>query len=173
MSEMDSGAPSQMDPGAREPERSSFPAAFVAGIVVMAIVVGIVVLLSRSSSKLGAGVARHLPFGPTEQAYAPQIHFQNIQLAHADNLLNQEFIYVNGVVSNDGNKTLDALEVRVEFHDPFNQVILEETQRVLGPPADPLKAGQARDFQVTIERKLPATWNQQYPSIRVTGLAFE
>lgn len=173
MSEMDSGAPSQMDPGAGEPERSGFPAAFVAGIIVMAIVVAIVVLLSRSGSKHNLGMTQHLPFGATEQAYAPQIHFQNLQLAHADNLLNQEFIYVNGVVSNNGNETVDGLEVTVQFHDPFNQVILQETQRVLGPPADPLKPGQQRDFQVTLERKLPATWNQQYPSISVSGLTLE
>jgi len=173
MSEMDSGAPSQMDPGAGQPERSSFPAAFVAGIIVMAIIVGIVVFLSRSSSKHGLSLTQHLPFGTAEQAYAPQIHFQNLQLAHADNLLNQEFIYVNGVVSNGGNRPIGALEVTVEFHDPFNQVILQETQRVFGPPTDPLKPGEQRDFQVTLERKLPATWNQQYPSIRVSGVTLE
>jgi hypothetical protein len=173
MNEMDSGAPNQMDPGAGEPERSGFPAAFVAGLIVMAMVVGIVLLFTRSSSKRGPGSTQHLPFGPSEQAYAPQIHFQNLQLAHADNLLNQEFIYVNGVVSNDGNKTVGALEMTVEFHDPFNQVILRETQQVFGPPGDPLKPGQQHDFQVTLERKLPSTWNQLYPSIRVTGLSLK
>lgn len=173
MSEMNSGAPNQMDPGAAEPERSSFPAAFVAGLLVMAIVVGIVLFLTRSSSKHGVGLAQHLPFGPSEQAYAAQIHFQNLQLAHADNLLNQEFVYVNGIVSNDGNRAIGALELTVEFHDPFNQTILRETQQVFGPPTDPLKPGQQREVQVTLERKLPATWNQQYPSIRITGLTLE
>ena len=173
MSEMDSGAPNQMDPGAGKPERSGFPAAFIAGLIVMAIVVGSILFVTRSSSKHGLGLVQHLPFGSSEQVYAPQLHFQNLQLAHADNLLNQEFIYVNGVVSNDGNKIVDALEVTVEFHDQFNQVILQETQQVFGPPGDPLKPGQQRDFQVTLERKLPATWNQQYPSIRVTGLILE
>jgi hypothetical protein len=44
---------------------------------------------------------------------------------------------------------------------------------MFGPTAQPLKGGQQRDFQVTLERGLPAEWNQQYPSIRVTGLIVE
>jgi hypothetical protein len=150
-------------------QRSQFPVAFAAGAVVVLLVLGGVVLLSRGSHPAGPGAAVKLPFGPAEQAYAEHVHFRNIQMAKANNFLNQEFTYVAGTVSNDGARTLRALEVTVEFRDPFNQVILRETEQLVSPKGQPLGGGQRRDFQITLEH-VPVEWNQQYPSIRVTGL---
>jgi hypothetical protein len=64
------------------------------------------------------------------------------------------------------------VEVAFEFHDPFNQVILRETRRLLGPGAKPIGGGERSDFQVSLEY-IPAEWNQQYPTIRVTGLQLQ
>jgi hypothetical protein len=112
------------------------------------------------------------PFGPAEQAYAPHIQFLDIQLAHATNFLNQDFTYVAGTVFNDGPRKVRGLEVTVEFHDPFHQVILRDSNQLIGSKDAPLEPGQRRDFQVQMEH-LPAEWDKQYPSIRVTGLALE
>jgi hypothetical protein len=65
-----------------------------------------------------------------------------------------------------------ALEVTIEFRDALNQVILRETETLIASGAEPLQAGQRRDFQVTLEH-LATGWNQQYPSIRPTGLILE
>jgi len=173
MSEIEPQPEQGMEPVAGERERSAFPAAFAAGIVVMAIVVLGVVLLSRGGKSHMPAATDQLPFGAVEQAYAPQIHFTGLQMAQSSNLLNQQFTYVNGTVSNDGTKTVRALAATVEFHDQFNQVVLRQTQQVVGAGTDPLKAGQSHDFQLTIEQALPAEWNQQYPAIRVTGLVLE
>jgi hypothetical protein len=86
--------------------------------------------------------------------------------------LNQEVTYVAGTVSNDGVATVKEVEVTFEFRDPFNQVILLETRRLLGPNARPLNGGERRDFQVSLEY-VPDEWNQQYPEIRVTGLLLQ
>jgi hypothetical protein len=150
-------------------ERREFPAAFAAGAVIVALVLGGVILLSRGSHPAGPGTAVKLPFGPTEQTYAEHIHFKDIQMAKANNFLNQEFTYVAGTISNDGARTIRALEVTLEFHDPFNQIILRETDPLIGPKDQSLGGGQRRDFQITLEH-VPVEWNQQYPSIRVTGL---
>jgi hypothetical protein len=150
-------------------QRSQFPIAFAAGAVVVLLLLGGVILLSRGSHPNGAGAAAKLPFGPTEQAYAEHIHFKDIQMAKANNFLNQEFTYIAGTLWNDGAHTIRALDVTLEFHDPFNQVILRETESVIGPKDAALQGGQRRDFQITLEH-VPVEWNQQYPSIRVTGL---
>ena len=107
-----------------------------------------------------------------EQTYAERIHFLNVQMARATNFLNQEFTYVAGTISNDGTRTLRALEVTLEFHDPMNQVVLRETQRLIGRSEQPLDGGQRRNFQITLDH-VPATWDQQYPSIRASGLILE
>lgn len=152
----------------REP-RSQFPIAFAAGAVVVLLLLGGVILLSRGSHPNGAGTEVKLPFGPAEQAYAQHIHFNDIHMAKANNFLNQEFTYVAGTLSNDGARTIRALDVTLEFHDPFNQVILRENESLIGPKDQALGGGQRRDFQITLEH-VPPEWNQQYPTIRVTGL---
>ena len=73
-------------------------------------------------------------------------------------------------MSNDGDRNIGAMEVTVEFHDAMNQVILRDSQFVIAPHGDPpLNAGFSTPFQVTLEH-VPAEWNREYPSIRVTGL---
>jgi hypothetical protein len=149
-------------------ERSTFPAAFVIGIVVVLVLVGALILVTRLT-RSKAPAAQPLPFGAAEQAAAARIHFGDPQMAQATNYLNQTITYVAGTISNDGVVTIREIEVTFEFHDPFNQVILRETRRLLGPNAQPIGGGARRDFQVTLDY-IPAEWNQQYPSIRITGL---
>ncbi len=154
-------------------ERSRVPAAFFAGLLIVALVGGGIVLLSKVTQPKRTNAVQKLPFGPEEQAYAAQIHFQNIHLAQSSNLLNQQFTYVAANVSNDGPRTIRALEVTIEFHDQFKQVVLNDTDRIIERTDDPLGATKQRDFQVTLEQSVPLEWNQQYPSIRVTGLILE
>jgi hypothetical protein len=155
---------------AERPNRSGFPAAFAVGAVIVLLLFAGLLLLTRSAGPHRRGAATRLPFGAPEQNYAANIHFQNLELSQASNLLNQEFTYATGKISNDGNRSVEGLEVTLAFHDQFNQVILRETERVVELTAAPLAPGQQRDFQITIEQPIPPEWNQQYPSIRVTGL---
>jgi hypothetical protein len=163
-----------MDPGAsadRE-ERSRLPMALAAGAGVVLLFLAGLILLTRTMKPHGPLAEEKLPFSAAEQAYSERIHFLNVQMARATNFLNQEFTYVAGTISNDGTRTVRALEVTLEFHDPMNQVVLRETQRLIGRSAQPLDGGQRRDFQITLDH-VPATWDQQYPSIRVSGLILE
>jgi hypothetical protein len=153
-------------------ERSSFPIAFALGAAIVLLIVGGLVLASRLTRNRGPASAEHLPFGATEQAAAQRIHFLDPQMGRASNFLNQDVTYIAGVISNDGVATVKEIEVTFEFHDPFNQVILRETRRLLGPNARPLAGGERRDFQISLEY-VPSEWNQQYPSIRVTGLLLQ
>jgi hypothetical protein len=155
-------------------ERSRLPATFAAGIVVVLILGAGIVLLTRiSQSHARSSASEKLPFGSAEQAYAPQIHFEGGPLSRASNLLNQEFTYVAGTITNNGPRNLGAVDVVFEFRDPFNQVILRDTQRLVDPQGEALSVGHSREFQVTLGEPIPSEWNQQYPSIRVTGLILQ
>jgi len=139
-----------------------------AGIVVLLIAAAILIGRGSGDTKT-SGQPAPLPFGAAEQAYAAQIRFSRIQLTQASNMLNQEFTYVVGVVANSGDRSVRAMEVTVEFHDLVNQLVLRDTVRVFPPGTPPLSPAHERDFQLTFER-VPAGWNHQPPSIRVTGL---
>ncbi|HWF37400.1 MAG TPA: hypothetical protein VG322_02710 [Candidatus Acidoferrales bacterium] len=153
-------------------EKSRFPIAFLAGVVVVAILGVILFFVVKSTQPKGIAAAKNLPFGAQEQAYAPRIQFTGIQMAHSTNFLNQEFTFVAGTIVNSGDKAIVALQVVIDFHDQFNQSVLRDSEVVLQPPVAPLPAGQMRDFQVILER-IPSDWNRQYPSIRVSGLVLQ
>ncbi len=155
-----------------EEKQSRFPWPFAVGAVVVLLLAGVVYLISRSAGPSGSAAEQRLAFGPAEQAYAIHVHFIKPEMARAANFLNQEFTSVTGEISNDGVQTIRALEVTIEFHDPFNQLILRETRRLVGAGAPPLLGGQRRAFQVTFDN-IPVEWDQKYPSIKVTGLIIE
>jgi len=161
------------EPGRGSEERSGFPEAFVAGLGIVFIVGACVVLLTRHSrTQQVAAAAAKLPFGPAEQAYASNIQISDVKMARAMNLLKQEFTYVGGTVTNNGARSVAGLVVAIEFRDPFNQVVLRDTQQLIGARNATLAPGQHRDFEVAVEH-VPAQWNQQPPTFRVTGLLFQ
>ena len=164
-----------MEPGESSytAERRRFPIAFLAGAIVMVLLFGGVYLLTRILGSHGPAVTMKLPFGAAEQAYAERIHFTDLHMSRSTNMIKQEFTYVTGTVSNDGVQSIRAMEVTVEFRDSLNQVILRDSQFVIAPSGDPaLNAGLSREFQLTLEH-VPAEWNQEYPSIRVSGLLLQ
>ena len=153
-------------------ERSRLPVAFLVGIAIVAVLVGVALLASKYSAPAGSEIEKPLPMGPAELAYAPQIHFLEPKMSRAANFLNQEVTYVFCTVENGGDRKVQQIEITIEFHDPFNQVILRDKQRLFLPSAPPFLAGQQRDVQIPYEH-IPVQWNNVFPSIVVSGLAFK
>jgi hypothetical protein len=116
------------------------------------------------------------PMGAEEQAYRDQVEISNLELSRWANFLGQEVTYLDGVVTNHGQHNLVALELTVEFTDPYGQVVLRETIRPIGDRLSPLGAPQgalpprqSRTFRAGFEH-MPADWNQGTPRIRISGL---
>ena len=153
-------------------ERSRLPIAFLIGIVIVALLVGAAILYSRYSSSSDSEVEKPLPLGVEERSYAPNIHFLEPKMSRAANFLNQEVTYVFFTVENAGTRRVQNIEVTVEFHDPFDQVILRDKQRLFLPNAPPFEPGQKRDVQIPYEH-IPPQWNNGFPSVVVSGLSFK
>jgi hypothetical protein len=154
--------------------RKQFPLALMGGIVIVALVFGGVALMSKNVHVVTPPVPKPMTFGAAEQAYAPRIHYDNIQLAKSSNLLNQQFTYINGTVSNNGDRPISQLAMTVEFADDLanKEVVLRDTEPIINATDQPLAPGQKRDFSVTLD-KFPDTWNQQMPNFHTSGLVFQ
>ncbi|HEY2645469.1 MAG TPA: hypothetical protein VGI34_00760 [Candidatus Acidoferrales bacterium] len=153
-------------------ERSRLPVAFLVGIVIVAVLVTAAVLYSKYAVPAISEDDRPLVVGPAEQAYSSQIHFLEPKMSRAANFLNQEVTYVFCTVENSGDRKVHQIEVTVEFHDPFKQVILRDKQRLFLSTAPPFMPGQQRDVQIPYEH-IPPQWDNDFPSIVVTGLTFK
>ena len=156
-------------------EKRGFPVAALVGAVIVVLLAVAVLVVTRERPPAATSATSRLPFGPTEEAYAGQFQFSDIQMSRATNLLNQELTFVQGVVKNGGTRGVQEIEVTVEFRDVLNQVVLRETRRLFGKASgrnELLRGGESRGFQLTFEH-VPADWNRQYPAFRVSGLRFE
>ena len=153
-------------------EKSRAPLVLLIGVAAALLLIGIFYLVGRLTPTPTKAVEQPLPLGPAEQAYVPQIQFLEPKVARAANFLNQEVTFVFGTVLNNGPRPIRQIEVTLEFHDVFNQVVLRDKQRLFSPTAVPLTPHDRRDFQLGYET-LPVQWNQAYPTIRITGLLLQ
>jgi hypothetical protein len=155
---------------------SRLPWIIAAAVVIVAIGVWILVG-GRANPDLpstGTGMA---PADP----YAASLPISGLQMSQADTFSGSKVTYVDGQISNTGNRTLTAITVQVGFHSDVGQY----AQRLAVPlslirtrqpyvdiepvSAAPIEPGQQRDFRLIFDT-VPADWNQQYPEIRVISV---
>jgi hypothetical protein len=137
------------------------------------IAIALVIVMWPGAERRPASSTResHLPFGSTEQAYAPKLQIENLALRRAENFLNQEVTTLGGRLTNAGNLPLSNVELTVEFSDELGQVVLRESRAVFPPQAPAFAPGERRDFEFSFEH-IPSSWNIQQPLVRVSGMLF-
>lgn len=152
--------------------RRRSPLVLMIGAAAMLVLIGVLYWASRYAPAPLRPPEIPLAMGPAENEYISHIEFLAPQMARATNFLNQEVTFAFGTVKNNGPRPIRQIEVTLEFHDVFKQVVLRDKERLFNPDAIPLDSYHMRDFQITYE-KLPAQWDQAYPTVRVTGLALQ
>ena len=144
------------------------------GIVIVGIVVGVLGLIFRAEQKK--------PVVPP--AYAANLKFSDIKTSAAQNFVGATVSYLDGSITNAGDKTVIHAVVQVTFKDDLGQTAQREELpiRVLrtGGPYDeavdlnlsPLAPGQSEPFRLTFEN-ISAQWNHTYPELRITQVALK
>ena len=160
----------QPTPVATEPDSSRR----IIGIAVATVIIGAVIFafLLRSQPKTASG----------PPAYAANLKLSDFKMSAAENFVGATVSYVDGTVTNAGDKTVTHLLVQVNFKDDMGQVVQREeiplqVLKTDGPypeavdfSVSPLGSGQTKPFRLTFEG-ISAQWNRQYPEIQVTDVA--
>jgi len=143
----------------------------VAVAAVIAVMLGIAFLLREPPKAV-----------KTISPYAANLKFSDFKMSAAENFIGATVSYIDGSVTNGGDKTVNRLVVEVVFKDELGQLAYREEMplRVLrnsGPypgavdlSVSPLAPGQTQSFRLTFDR-ISAQWNRQYPEIRVTDVS--
>ena len=133
----------------------------------LVVVIGVLIVISRPRPEAPSG-----PFLSADQkAYLAQIVISDTRMSAAENFLGHTVIYLDGQVTNRGNRIVRQVEIQMEFVDMLNQVVLRDKAFPLKPPMPPLKPGETRTFQVSFDH-MPAEWNQAAPTITVKSVQF-
>lgn len=115
-------------------------------------------------------------------AYAASLKLSDFKMSAAENFIGATVSYIDGSVTNGGDKTVTHAVVAVVFKDEMGQVAQQEevplqvirTNGAYPEPVDlsvsPLAPGQTLPFRLTFDH-ISAQWNRQYPEIRVMDVA--
>jgi hypothetical protein len=155
-----------------QPQQESNLRPILIGVVIVIVVVGVIVFLSRAPTPRTAEL----------HPYAASLRLSDLKMSQAENFVGVSVTYIDGTVTNAGDKTVTHATVHVEFKNSMDQVAQVEDLplRVLqtsGPYPDavdlsvsPLAPGQSEPFRLTFEH-VSTDWNQAYPDLRVTDVS--
>lgn len=146
----------------------------VAGAVVVVI---LIVLLVSGHRPPAAQQAEDSAAKP--DPYASQLTISNLDMSEATNFAGGKVTYVDGTITNKGDKTVTAVNVVVTFQNDTGEppqrtpmpLMLIRTREpyvdIETVSAAPLKPGDSHEFRLIFDHVTP-TWNQHYPTIQPT-----
>ncbi len=141
------------------------------GIVAILIVAAVVVFIQRPKPHPPA------PVNP----YATQLKISGVQLSAAQNFIGAKVTYIDGALTNPGNKTVTGAIVHVTFRDSYGQVaqiddVPVKLLQTAGPypdtidlAASPLAPGQSKPFRLIFDH-ISEQWNQSSPELQVVNV---
>jgi hypothetical protein len=153
------------------PERESNLRPILLGVGLVVVVVAIAALVLREQPK---GALNPHP-------YAANIKLSDLKMSAAQNFVGASVTYLDGTVTNTGDKTVTKATIHLIFKDSLGQVAqLEDVPlRLLqtsGPypdtmnlTASPLAPGQSKPFRLTLEH-VSNDWNREYPEMQVIDI---
>jgi hypothetical protein len=161
-----------MQPAPAAEENETNWRAILIGAALIIIIVGALILFSRTE--------RRAPTGPPP--YAASLKLSDLKMSAAENFVGATVSYLDGTVTNTGDRTVTHATVTVTFKDSMGQVAQREDDvplhvlKTSGPypdlvdlSASPLGPGQSKPFRLTFER-ISEQWNHEYPELRVSDV---
>ena len=141
------------------------------GVALVVIIVGLIALTTRSTPKGAVG----------PPPYASNLKLSDLKMSAAENFVGASVTYIDGNVTNSGDKTVIHAIIHVAFKNSLDQVAQAEdvplhVLQTSGPYPDavdlltsPLAPGQSKPFRLTFEH-ISADWNQAYPELQVSDV---
>jgi hypothetical protein len=145
----------------------------IAGVVVL-VALGALMFFGHRGSKANPGGAGLAPPDP----YSAQLVLSDIKMSESSSMAGTKVTYLDGQVTNHGDKTVSGVTVQVAFRDFGKQLVQKETTplnliRTHEPyvdtqpvSANPIKPGEGREFRLIFDH-VADSWNQEYPEVRV------
>jgi heme/copper-type cytochrome/quinol oxidase subunit 2 len=161
-----------IQPTSATEERDSSKRTIAIAVVVVMVIAVVFAFLLRNQPKSASG----------PPPYAASLKLSDFKMSAAENFVGATVSYVDGTITNAGNKTVTHALVEVNFKDNIGQLAQREEipMQVLktdGPypeavdfSVSPLAPGQSKAFRLTFE-SISAQWNRQYPDIQITDVA--
>ena len=146
------------------------------------LIIGIAVAVVIGAALAAAFLLREPPkAAKVASPYLASLKLSDFKMSAAENFIGHTVSYVDGAITNTGDKTVTHVVVEVVFQDSMGQLAQREevplqvvrTNGAYLEPVDvsvsPLAPGQTQPFRLTFD-SISAQWNRNYPEIRVTDV---
>lgn len=162
-----------MQLSSRSDDRNLLPW-IVATVTVLIFIIAAFFLTSRTSTSSTAQPQ-------TVSAYAKELVLSNLHMSQATNFAGSQLTYIDGTVTNRGNRTVTHIAIQALFGNdageapqaeqvPFTLIRSRDpyidTESV---SAAPLQPGASRDFRLVFDDISPL-WNQQLPKLTIISV---
>jgi len=116
--------------------------------------------------------------------YIAQLKLSDFKMSAAENFIGATVSYIDGTITNAGDKTVTRVMVQVNFLDSLGQLAQREelplrlfrNTGAYNEPVDlnvvPLVPGKSESFRLTFD-SISAQWNHQYPDIQITDVTIK
>ncbi len=113
--------------------------------------------------------------------YIASLKLSDFKMSAAENFIGATVSYIDGKITNTGDKTVTRVVVQVNFEDSMGQVAQREdlplrivrSNGAYEEPVDlkvaPLAPGQTESYRLTFD-SISQQWNHQYPDITITDV---
>jgi hypothetical protein len=157
-----------------EKERDSNWRPILLGMALVVVVVGVIAVLTRGSPRSTTML----------HPYATNLKLSDLKMSAAENFVGTSVTYIDGTVTNAGDKTVTHAIAHVAFKNSLGEVAQAEdvplhVLQTSGPYPDavdlslsPLPPGQGKPFRLTFEH-ISSDWNQAYPDLQVTDVSLK
>ena len=135
-------------------------------LAVLAIVGGLFYLSRPAPSPRQNGSASQ-----EAKAYVPHLRLSNVTMQASENFMKQRLVEVQGKLSNDGPRALQAVDIYCLFYGIDGREIYRERVPILPAKSRPLQPQETRDFRLPFDT-LPDTWNQAVPRMVIARITF-
>lgn len=166
-----------------EPQKSRRPTMILATIGVLAILAGAVALyvhyqgsLESEAGPAGVAVPGLLRAGDTNfEYYKTRVLIEDVQASLGVSFSNARIAMISGVLVNDGDRTLEAVELHLTLYDAWGKISKERTAFALRPGAGyvgkPMNPLERRSFTIGVEA-VEYYWDPKNITIEITGLKY-
>jgi len=162
----------QLVRSAAPPERNWLALA-VAAAIVIAVAGGLVLILEHRKSAPAV-----TPISAATDPYASNLTISQLAMSESSNLAGGKVTYLDGQITNEGNRTVSEITVQVLFRDEAHEVVQNETEplnriRTRDPYVDveplsaaPVKPQETAEFRLIFDT-VAQDWDGAYPEIRI------
>jgi hypothetical protein len=167
-----------------EPQKAFRPTTFAIALGILAIVLVGIFFYARHqrSTQPRAGTTAVVvpgllrPGNTNFEYYKARIRIGNVKASLGISFNNARMATIAGIITNDGDRKLEALELHITLFDVWGKISKERTAFALRPGAGysskPMEPLEKRPFAIGVE-SVEFYWNPKQIAYEITGLKYQ